>query len=195
MPKKWLKHWLPDYKKFKHHKNLQIFGRLLHDPNLWHLNRYSVATAFSVGLFFAFVPVPFQMVLAAAVAIIVRSNLPISVVLVWFTNPLTMGPIFYFAYRVGAWILGRTPKGFHFELSFEWLGNSLKSIGPAFFLGCFVCGVTLAVVSNVLIRIMWRYSVSKNWQERRLKRKQKRFMNKPPKPIRRFLKNRKKKKK
>ena len=195
MPKKWLKHWLPDHKKFKNHKNLKIFGDLLHDPNLWHLNRYSVATAFSVGLFFAFVPVPFQMVLAAAVAIIVRSNLPLSVVLVWLTNPFTMGPIFYFAYRIGAWMLGREPKGFHFELSYEWLGNSLKTIGPAFFLGCLVCGVTLAVLSNFIIRMMWRYSVSKNWQERRLKRKQKKFMPQPPKSIRRFLKNKNKKKK
>lgn len=173
MPKKLIKKFLPDPKMLKDHKHLKIFGRLIHDPNLWHLNRYSVATAFSVGFFFAFVPVPFQMVLAAAVAIVVHANLPISVALVWLTNPITMPPIFYFAYRLGAWILGHPPQKFKFEASMDWLIESMKTIGPAFLFGCFVCGVFLAVTSNIAVRLIWRYSVSKNWQERRLKRKQK----------------------
>lgn len=181
MPKKMLKRWMPDRKRLQNHKHLKIFGKIIHDPNLWHFNRYSVATAFSVGLFFAFVPVPFQMVLAAAVAIIVRSNLPISVALVWLTNPLTMPPIFYFTYRVGAWILNTPPGKFNFEASWEWLTTSLKTIGPAFFLGCFVCGTLCAILSNVIIRLLWRYSVSRNWQERRLKRKQRKLEKKKAK--------------
>lgn len=173
MPKKWFKNWMPDRAKLQNHKHLQVFGKFIHDPNLWHLNRYSVATACSVGIFCAFIPIPFQMVLAAAIAIVVRSNLPISVALVWITNPLTMPPIFYFAYRVGALILNTELKRFNFELSIEWLSNSFKTIGMPFLLGCLVCGVIGAVLSNIIIRILWRYSVSKNWNERRLKRKQK----------------------
>lgn len=172
---------MPDQHKLKNHKHLQIFGKIIHDPNLWHLNRYSVATAFSVGLFVAFVPIPFQMVLAAAIAILVRSNLPISVALVWLTNPITMPPMFYFAFKMGSWILGREPTGFSFELSFEWLSQSIKTIGPPFFLGCFICGVLCAVLSNVIIRLLWRWSVSRNWHERRLKRKQKRSAKKEAK--------------
>jgi len=76
MAKKFIKRYLPDPKKIRNNKNLKIFGKLINDPNLWHLNRYSVSAAFSVGLFIAFVPVPFQMALAAAIAILVRSNLP-----------------------------------------------------------------------------------------------------------------------
>ena len=67
MPKKTIKKLMPDHQKIKSNKHLQIFGDLLHNGNLWHLNRRSVAKAFAVGLFFAFVPVPFQMVLAALI--------------------------------------------------------------------------------------------------------------------------------
>ena len=95
MAKKTIQRFLPDPNKIRHHKSLKIFGRLLQDANLWHLNRRSARGAFAVGLFFAFIPVPFQMVLAAAGAILFRVNLPISVALVWLTNPLTMPPIFY----------------------------------------------------------------------------------------------------
>jgi uncharacterized protein (DUF2062 family) len=36
-----------------------------------------------VGLFCAFIPVPFQMLLAAPSAIIFSANLPVSIALVW----------------------------------------------------------------------------------------------------------------
>lgn len=170
MAKKIIKRWMPDHKEIKDHKHLKIFGRLLHDPNLWHLNRYSVSTAFSVGLFIAFVPVPFQMVFAAAIAIVVRSNLPISAALVWFSNPLTMPPLFYFAYRLGSFVLGTPPGKFSFELSFEWLSTGLLAIWQPFLLGCFICGATLAILGNIFMRILWRYTVSKSWHARKQSR-------------------------
>ena len=105
MPRKLIKRYLPDHKKIREHKHLRFLGALLHDPNILHLNRRSVSGAFSLGLFVAFIPVPFQMVLSALGAIFFRVNLPIAVGLVWVTNPLTMPPLFYFAYKVGTWIL------------------------------------------------------------------------------------------
>ena len=63
MPKKMIKRLMPDHHTIKNNKHLQIFGTLLHNANLWHLNRRSVAKVFAVGLFCAFIPIPFQMVL------------------------------------------------------------------------------------------------------------------------------------
>jgi uncharacterized protein (DUF2062 family) len=174
MPKKFIKRYMPDHKVIREHKHLRIFGTLLHDPNLFHLNRRSVAGAFAVGLFFAWVPVPFQMVLAAALAIPLRVNLPISVALVWTSNPITMPPLFYFAYVLGTWILGVRETNFHFELTFEWLGSGLLAIWQPFLLGCFVMGVTSSLLGYVLIRLLWRLSIVRKLKKKNLLR------SKPP---------------
>lgn len=106
MPRKLFKKYMPNEEKLKRHKHLSWLGSHIHDPNLWHLTRKSVARAFFVGLFCAFLPIPLQMLVAAFMAIFLRSNLPISIGLVWITNPLTMPPIFYFTYRVGDFLIG-----------------------------------------------------------------------------------------
>lgn len=168
MPKKLIKRWMPDPHSIKTNKHLKIFGTLLHDPNLWHLNRHSVAKAFAVGLFFAFIPVPFQMVLAAGTAIIVHSNLPLSIALVWITNPLTMPAIFYGCYVVGTWILGTPSQAFHFEANWQWVIESLSTIGPAFLLGCGVLAITFSILGYFFIKMAWRYHVVKLWNERNL---------------------------
>ncbi len=173
MPKKTIKRLMPDHHSIKNNKHLQIFGDLLHNANLWHLNRHSVAKAFAVGLFFAFVPVPFQMVLAAGIAIIVHSNLPLSVALVWITNPLTMPAIFYSCYVVGAWVLGAPEQEFVFEANWQWFVDSISTIGPSFLLGCGILGVLFSMLGYIGIQGHWRYSASKKW-----KKTQKRNQNK-----------------
>ncbi|SIQ68664.1 DUF2062 domain-containing protein [Aeromonas hydrophila] len=48
MPKRLIQRWLPDPATLKEHKHLRLFGKLLLDANLWHLNRRSAAGAFAV---------------------------------------------------------------------------------------------------------------------------------------------------
>jgi uncharacterized protein len=166
MPKKTIKRLLPDHHTIKNNKHLQIFGELLHNANLWHLNRRSVAKAFAVGLFFAFVPVPFQMVLAAGTSIIVHANLPLSIALVWITNPLTMPAIFYFCWLVGSWIVGGSGNEFYFEASWQWVVESVSTIGPAFIVGCGVLATLFSALGYFGIQWLWRYNVSKEWKKR-----------------------------
>ncbi len=167
MPKKLLRRYLPDHHTLKNHKHLQLFGRLLHDPNLWHLNRRSAAGAFSVGLFMAFVPVPFQMLLAAAGAIIVRVNLPISVALVWLTNPITMPPVFYAAYKLGAWLLGIPAHPLDFSMTPEWLAHEAATIWKPFLLGCLVMGTSASLAGYLTIRALWRLHIVRHLNRRR----------------------------
>ncbi|NRA70486.1 MAG: DUF2062 domain-containing protein [Gammaproteobacteria bacterium] len=167
MPKKILKRLMPDPTKIKEHKHLRYLGSSLHDANLWHLNRKSASGAMAVGLFFAWMPVPMQMLLAAFCAIYCRVNLPLSVILVWISNPITMPPMFYGAYLLGARILGVETQKFEFEISVQWLVNSISTIGPVFIFGCLVCGVASSIVGYLGIRLFWRWSVLSQWRASR----------------------------
>ena len=146
---------------------LQKLGPRIHDPGLWHINRRSVSGAVSLGLFCAFIPVPFQMILAAIGAILFRVNILIAVPTVWISNPFTIPPLFYFCYLVGVWILGVDPGEFHFELTFEWLSNELALIWQPFLLGCLVVGTVSAIIGFLFIRLMWRYHIFQHIQDRK----------------------------
>jgi len=172
MPRRFIKKHFPDHNTIRDHKHLRLLKPLLSDPNLLHLNRRSVSGAVFVGLFIAWIPVPFQMLLSAIAALIIRVNLPIAVAMVWFSNPLTMPPLFYFAYQVGSWILELPPMGFEFELSFEWLGKSLGVIWQPFLLGCLVVGVGTLLIGGYSVRLLWRWKVIQSWNERKLSRKE-----------------------
>lgn len=167
MPRKFFKKISPDPKKIKENRFLSIFGDWLHEPQLWHLNRYSASVAIAIGLFCAFIPVPFQMVIAAALAIALSANLPLSVATCWVTNPLTIPPMFYFAYKVGAWTLGTPESPFAFELSMEWLESELGLIWKPFLLGCLICATASAVLGYFTIKMAWRYHVVMAWRARK----------------------------
>lgn len=160
---------VPDQEVIKQHKHLQFLGDSLHEPNLWHLNRHSVAKAFAVGLFCAWIPLPMQMVFAAAGAIYFRANIPISVALVWLTNPVTMPPLFYFAYRVGLIFTNGPVTEESSEFS---VGNMLSELGDVwqpFLLGCFIVGVACSSAGYFGINYFWRAHISKKWAERKLR--------------------------
>jgi uncharacterized protein (DUF2062 family) len=171
MPKHIIRRFTPDRETIKNHKHLRMFGNLLHDSNLWHMNRRSVSGAFAVGLFWAFVPIPFQMVGAAATAIATRVNLPISVALVWITNPITIPPMFYSTYKFGAWILNEPPQELEFELSIEWMAQSLAGIWQPLLLGSLLCGVISAILGYLLMRGLWRWHIISNIQKRKERKK------------------------
>lgn len=166
MPKKLIKRYFPDPHLIRSHRHIKLFGNLLTDQNLWHLNRKSVSGALAVGLFVAFVPLPGQMLIAAAAAIVFRVNLPISVATVWITNPVTIPIFFYFAYEVGAWIMGVTPQtgqsGFSISRMLDTLGHSWKP----FLLGCFIVGSLSALAGFITARLYWRWWVLTKWAKR-----------------------------
>jgi uncharacterized protein (DUF2062 family) len=170
MPKKTLMRLFPNPKTIQQHPSLQFLGTLLHQPNLWHLNRRYVSRAFLVGVFFAFMPMPFQMVAAALVGVFIHSNLPISIGLVWISNPITIPPIFYFTYKVGTVLLDTPTRAFEIELSLDWALTELSTIWEPLLLGSLLCGVIFAALGFIGIRLVWRFNVISAWNKRKAKR-------------------------
>jgi uncharacterized protein (DUF2062 family) len=61
MPRTFFRKYLLDAGLIREHWLLARFRTWLHHPNLWHLNRGSVAGALSIGLFSGLVPGPLSM--------------------------------------------------------------------------------------------------------------------------------------
>ena len=143
-----------------------MLGPRLQEPSLWHINRRSCSVAVALGMFCAFLPVPFQMLIAAVGAILIRVNILIAVPTVWVSNPITIPPMFYFCYLIGVEILQLEPEHFTFELSFEWLVAELDAVWQPLLLGCFAVGAVSALGSFLLVRILWHLHILYHIRER-----------------------------
>lgn len=171
MPRKLLKKWSPDPNKIRRAPGLGFLGRLLDDPNLFHLNRHSVSVAVAAGVFLSFVPFPGQTVMAACAAFLLRCNLPIAVMLIWISNPVTIPFIFYATYQLGAWMLGDAYTRVPFDLSWDWLITIFPTIWKPVLLGCLTAGVLSSAMSYIVVQMFWRWHVLDKWQARKQIRK------------------------
>ena len=170
MPKRYLRRLMPKPDKFKSNKALAVLGSKIYDPDLWHLHRRSVAKAFFNGIFWAAIPMPFQMIAASLCAIPLRANLPLSLALVWITNPFTMPFVFYGNYLIGTLIVGKDSNK-SFTPSIEWIWDKMEHIWLPLYVGSVVTGVVVGAIAYFSILIIWRLHVIKRWQERRKNKK------------------------
>lgn len=138
---------------------LTPFRHMLHDHRLWGIRRKNVVPAVSLGLFVAFMPFPGHYVLAALLALALHINVPVTVLTTFLSNPLTMGPIYYFSYKVGAALLRVPEQPFEFEMSMDWLTSTFVSIWQPMLLGCVLSGAVAALIGYVLLDALWRYSI------------------------------------
>lgn len=158
---------MPPPEQIAHMRRWGWIGRQLFANDLWHLNRRTVALAFLNGLFWACMPMPLQMVAAAVCALIIRCNVPLSVGLVWLTNPVTMPPYYYFAYQLGAWVLGSESVSWPQAVTFDWIQTQLNLIWWPLLTGSVISGVVLSLVGYVVIRVWWNLQVNYNWRRRK----------------------------
>ena len=170
MPRELFKRYMPDPESIKHNRSLRFLGNLIHDSNLWQLNRHSIARAVAVGLFWAMIPMPMQMLAAALVAIPLRANLPLSIGLVWLTNPLTMPPIFYATYKLGAWLLGSPAVSMPDKFSLQWVMEVTTTHWQPLYFGSLVAAIVLSTVGYFGTLLYWRWWVARSWKRRQAKR-------------------------
>ncbi len=169
MPRKTIRRWLPSLAKIgiSDKSRSGWMAAIVSDPHLLHLNRHSVSGAFFVGLFCAFLPVPGQIVLASLLAFLFRCNLPISVLLIWLSNPITIPPLTILLYKFGQFLLGREETSLAFEFTWTWFSQQGVTVYLPIALAGVLCGLIAGALGYITIRLLWRWKVVKNWQERK----------------------------
>ncbi|HWQ38655.1 MAG TPA: DUF2062 domain-containing protein [Burkholderiales bacterium] len=176
MPRKLFRKYLPSHESMRQHRWLRFFGTAVHHHNLWHLNRRSVAGGVAVGLFAGLIPGPFQILSAALLAIVLRVNLPVAAVVTFYTNPLTIVPLYFVAYRLGSLVLGHDGSALPqdqidlFDLPLrDWipaLVSWMGAMGKPFLFGLFLLATLLAVTGYVAVMAAWRLHVWWSWRRR-----------------------------
>ena len=153
------KRHLPEMHAILQHPSLKFLGDHIHDPNLWHLNRTAVSRAVAIGVFVAFLPLPFQMVVAAIFAILARANLTISVILVWITNPVTIPPILFFCYKLGKLLLPYSSAPAVRHSAWQMISVHFHLIWKPLVLGCLLVGLLASGIAYVTIRLLWTLNI------------------------------------
>ena len=176
MPRKLLKKFLPSHAAISANRYVACFGRWLQHHNLWHLHRRSVAGGVAVGLFAGLIPGsnPVQFSAAALLAIGLRVHLPIAVIVTLYSNPFTILPLYWLAFKIGQMVL-QTPAGNlpPFEVAADsagsWLAAAfawLTTAGKPLLAGLPLLAVLLAVTGYGVVRLAWRCHVLHAWRQR-----------------------------
>jgi uncharacterized protein (DUF2062 family) len=97
--------WRPTPETLVRQRWLRWLGPSIAHPGLWSANRHAIALGLAIGMFFGLLIPIAQMPLSAAAAVLLRANLPTAVVSTLVTNPVTVAPLYYAAWRLGAAVL------------------------------------------------------------------------------------------
>ena len=176
-----LERFLPTRDAITQSRLLRWLGPRIHDPLLWHVNRRSVARGVAMGVFFGLMIPTGQIPAAAIASLLLRGNLWIAAVSTLVSNPLTYGPLYYFAYRLGAGVIGaRTPANLTAEaveqpmrmidsLAQAWAW--ITGIGQPLLLGMLIMAVTGAFIAYWGTQLVWRMRVTAKWRRLRRERR------------------------
>ena len=179
-----LARFLPSRQQLRDNRWLRWMGPALHHPRLWHLSRRGLALGVALGIFFGLLIPLAQIPLSAAVAVALRANLPAAVASTLVTNPATLGPIYFGAWKLGSVILGdpsREPKPAELteavqaqaqahvalqpELPEPGMLARLQAVGKSLMLGLAVLAVACSLASYYIVSWLWIRRV--RWKRRR----------------------------
>ncbi|MEA5446602.1 DUF2062 domain-containing protein [Gammaproteobacteria bacterium AB-CW1] len=184
MPRRFFKHYLPRRETLARSRLLRPFAALLSDPGLWALSRRSTAKGFGVGVFAAWLPIPFQTLVVLGLTAWMRVNLPVAVLASFISNPLTMGPMMLAGYLLGSLML-RMPPRENLEFGLEMIWQEIERIGAPLLLGCLTLGLLTALLSATIINVAWRVSLMRFYRSRRARRRMMGIRFRRPRQLRR----------
>jgi uncharacterized protein (DUF2062 family) len=166
VPRKFFRKFQSRLDAFRHHQLVMRFGPWLQHPWLWCFNRRAVSGAVAIGLFAGMVPGPVQMLVALLIAVPLRKNIPVALVMTFYTNPFTIVPLWVLAYAYGHFLMGTHAPDVHIDpLHMHW--SEFLALGKPLALGLLALALTLAAAGYVLVEVAWRIYVIRAWRHRK----------------------------
>ncbi|HYU12653.1 MAG TPA: DUF2062 domain-containing protein [Stellaceae bacterium] len=169
----WLRRHIPTRETVHQNRLLRPFASHLTHSSLWRLNRRSVPRAVALGLFVAVIIPVMHTAVAAVLAIPARANVAVAAAFTLVVNPLTIPPLYYAAYRIGAWELHQDSRLVNAAAA-ERVSSELSRIlfwihqasGPIA-LGVLTIAVAAAVVGYTAAALSWRFLARSRYRRRR----------------------------
>jgi hypothetical protein len=129
-------------------------------PEYLSTNRKMVSRAVLLGVFIAFIPMPFQMLAVLAFMPFFRFNVPIGLAMCWLSNPFTMPPMYYIEYLTGSFILGSEVAPV--EMTLEWFSENLDKIFLQLYVGTAFYAVFGSLLAYWVVNHFWKSSVQRD---------------------------------
>lgn len=160
-----LRRLLPTRVQIENQRWLRWLAPLLGHPRLWHWSRRGVALGVAIGVFFGLLIPLGQIPLSVTAAVLLRANVPVAAASTLVSNPVTFAPIYYGAYRLGAWMTGgdtpppavlAAPVPASGDLTF-WA--QLSGLGLPLVVGLALAASLTGLASYALISLFWIINV------------------------------------
>jgi uncharacterized protein (DUF2062 family) len=155
------------FKKPKTDSKICDLVRKYHIPKEYiAINRRSITKGIFWGLFFGFIPMPFQMLAVLALTPFIKFNVPIAISMVWLSNPLTMPFMYYMEYQTGNYLLGLPPLP-DLKLTLSWFQENLSDIILPLYIGTIPYSVFVSGVIYLVVNFLWIRSIKKDKAKKR----------------------------
>lgn len=135
----------------------RTMAKPLFHRSLWMPCPATVSTGFAIGLFFAMLPIPFQMVASALVAMRFRANIPFAMAACWVSNPFTQVPIILCQFRLGHWMrdsLSVPMPGFLVRVDYTIPGVGALN-AASFTLGFITSAIALSIIAYPVVQLVY----------------------------------------
>ena len=133
-----------------------------------------------LGIFWAFIPMPMQMLAVLTITPFIKFNVPIAISMVWLSNPLTMPFMYYMEYQTGSFLLGNESLD-DIELTLAWFSANWDKIITPLYVGTIPYSLGISSIVYFIINKLWIDSVKKENHHR--VRRFRKFKNKKIKDI------------
>ncbi|CAA6801959.1 MAG: Unknown protein [uncultured Sulfurovum sp.] len=130
------------------------------------INRKSISKGVLIGLFWAFIPMPMQMLAVLALTPFIKFNVPIAITMVWLSNPITMPFMYYIEYQTGNFLLGNEGLE-NIELSLNWFSNNWDKIITPLYVGTIPYSLGISSIVYFIVNKLWIDSVHKEKSNRK----------------------------